>query len=195
MRRPPLAVPSAGFASLAVFLSGCGFLQFGGPKPKDVSPASAAGLRPERMCRKKPNAPATPEQAAVFTFLDEDKARFAEATAGVGRKSPPSAVTAALAGYAEKLSAADAGPLPAEFQTELARYRDAYRDLPRVLARLPDGSFEGAAFYDALAALFRGDADKGKPLGGDAAEAVKTAKAAAAKLYETAAQYAVEADR
>jgi len=178
----------------AALAGGCQFPQFGAPKTKDSSPRSDAGLRPERGFRKKPNAPVTPEQMTVFAFLDDDKQRFQAATAGLTKKSKPSAITVALAKYAEQLDA-DKTALPADFAAELTAYRDAYRALPKVIGRLPDGSAEGTVVYDALAALFRGDTDKGKALGGDAADAVRATRDAAAKLYEMAGPYSLDVDR
>jgi hypothetical protein len=174
---------------------GCQFPQFGGPKAKDSSPRSDAGLRPEKGFRKKANTSATPDQLAVFTFLDEDKQRFQTATAGLTKLSKPSAVSTAISKYLEQSDAADQAALPAEFKETVVPYLDAHRKLVAALVRLPDGSYDGTKFYDQLAALFRGDFDAGKPLGGDVADSVKAARESAAAMFKAAAQYGLDVDR
>jgi hypothetical protein len=174
---------------------GCQWIQTGSPKDKDTSPRSETGLRPERGFRKSPNKPPTPAQAAVFTFLDEDKQRFQAATAELTKLAKPSAVTAALTKYGEQLDAADKSALPAEFQEVLISYRESYRTLVQVLSRLPDGSFEGTKFYEGLAGLFRGNLDAGKFLGGDVVEAVRAARDSATTVYKAAAQFALDVEQ
>ena len=186
---------SAGLVAVAALAGGCN-IQFGNnPGPKTASPKSDAGLRPERAFRKSPNKPVTPEQTATFAFLDDDKQRFQAATGGLAKKAKPSEVTAALTKYADEFDKADKAALPAELTTELTHYREAYRALIKVLTRLPDGSYDGTRFYDLLSALFRGDIEGGKALGGDVVDAVQATRTALGEVYKTAAQYSLDLDR
>lgn len=162
---------------------------------KTSSPRDESGLRPERGFRKKANAPNTPEQDAVFAFLEKDKELFKAATKGVTPDTQPSAFAKMFAEYADALGKADTAALPPAFKSSAAAYQSAAAALPKAFAPLPDNTLEGTGCHDAVRAVFRKDEKKGKPLGGDVLKAVQDLQAAGDKLYQTAGSYGVDADR
>lgn len=183
------------FAAAACALGpGCAELT-SSSEEKTSSPRSDDGVRPERWFRKKPNVEETPEQQAVFDFLWKDKELFRAATAGLKADAQPSSARQAIAKYAEDLEKENKDGLPGTFQSAAMAYQQAVRGVPQALAPLPDGTFEGAKFYDALRAAFRGDAKAAKPLGGDVIKAVEGMREAGAKMYQSAGQFGIDADR
>jgi hypothetical protein len=193
MIRSPSAVSVAAFAVAAcVLATGCPQAQQEGPKT--VSPGSNTGMRLEKGFRKKANAPATPEQDAVFTFLDDDKQRFQTATASLTPDSQPSGFTKSLNQYVEQLEKVDRSGLPKAFKGSTDRYVTAMKELPKALAPMPD-SYEGTTFYTEMRGLLLGDKSKGKKLGGNVNEAVKSMWDAIQNMHETAEAYGIDTDK
>jgi hypothetical protein len=177
-----------------VFAAAAGGCPKPAPPPPKNTPKAAVAVRPEKGFRKKPTAPATPEQEAIFTILEAEAAAFKDATQGLQPDSQPSAVSKALLKYADALDKVDVNPAPSPFGAALSKYRLAVRALQESLSRLPD-AYTGAQFGDMMKALFRGDSATGKALGGDVMNSVRSVSEALEAMYTATLPYGFDVDR
>ncbi|MGL6094677.1 MAG: hypothetical protein ACRC7O_02600 [Fimbriiglobus sp.] len=164
------------------------------PPPPKITPKAAITVRPEKGFRKKPTAPESPEQEAIFTVLEAEAGAFKEATLELKPDSPPSVVAKALLKYADAIDKLDVAPTPAPFGTAFTDYRTAVRVFQESLARLPD-AYTGTQFGDMMKALFRGDSKTGKPLGGDIMSAVGKVSEKLEVMYAATRDHGFEVDR
>ncbi|MGL6097732.1 MAG: hypothetical protein ACRC7O_18275 [Fimbriiglobus sp.] len=183
----------AGLA-FAIGLSGC---------KKDevpVSPRNESGFRKEQGFRIKPDVSPTPEQTAIFAFLDEDKKKFKALFENLPADIQPPAYSKLLADYVAFLNdrpAEEVNAFPSSFKTRFDAYKTAANDLLKVIRLLPEGGegYKDKGFTEALTALFNKDYPKARnAVGGDVTQAFATLNKEFILIYAEAGKLGLDVD-
>lgn len=160
---------------------GCGSGSEDGPTVARVEP-----FVKERSARPRSDSP-TPEQAAVQRLLDAKNAEFRTRFETLVAESRPADVKAMLKGFHEATEKLDVAGCPVPVRATWTKHLKAWKDLTSAIGRLPD-TYEGVEFMDTLHSLFRGNAEKGKPLGGDVVAGVQNVLKTTSELHTAVEQ-------
>ena len=173
----------------------CCFLIAGcfSPPPSGLAPGSIEPFLNDGVAQKKDGIHG-PEAEGMLTLLSENRTAFRARFESFTADSQPAEVVKAFQGYVAELEKLDVKPCPIEFRAAWNRYLKSWKELNGMLGRLPN-AYEDVEFLDALQYLFRGNAEKGKKLGGDVMMAVKNVNRAHQQIYAAAQNYGIEIER
>lgn len=166
-----------------------------------VSPRNETGFRKELGFRIKPEAAPTPEQTAIFAFLDEDKKKFKALFENLPTDIQPPAYAKLLADYVAFLNdrpAEEVNAFPSAFKTRFEAYKNAANELLKVIRLLPEGGegYKESGFTQALAALYNKEYQKARnAVGGDVTQAFVTLNKEFILMYAEADKLGLEVDK